>query len=502
MPEMIKKNNQNLPATIYKPSELLGMFTAYLSRQDVNSQVIFLRGIYLKNPKHDSRWSYRYDILRDEDTQTEITLQMTQKQSEELKDGNLVTVGGILGRRVQNNSHIQLMLIVSRIEIVQDQVVDENELKRIELRRKKVALGFKNVDGLLEQKLFSNDRPKVALVFATTSITMADFNAGINAAKSAIDFIEYRVNFSSTNDFTILLKQLDSQGYDVIALVRGGGAKVEAADDLWVLETVVNLKTPIIAAIGHVEEKLFIKQIVDKETPTPNGLGQYFSEMVENVSEKKTRSRAVLTEQIKKQFKDQLEAGQKQNKDLQEKLAKLTKAQEEAVKKHNEQVQALTKAQTEATKRNKEQVEAIQKQHKEQLEKTNKQNEELQKKLTEITKANEVAQKAHAEQLGKLQGQMKAQTEASTKQSKEFNESLKKMQETNTELNKSLQKLTAQNTQAAKDLNAAKEKERQLEKQLEEALAKHKGCSTGCLGIVAAIISISSVACWVICLII
>ena len=45
----------------------------------------------------------------------------------------------------------------------------------------------------------------------------------------------------------------------MIALVRGGGAKVEAADDVNVLETVINLKSAIIAAIGHVEEKLFIK---------------------------------------------------------------------------------------------------------------------------------------------------------------------------------------------------------------------------------------------------
>ena len=139
MNEIITSNPQEAVIKYYKPSELLGMFTAYLSRQDVNSQVIYLRGIYLKNAKHDPRWSYRYDILRDEDTQTEITLQMTQKQSEELKDGNLVTVGGVLGRRVQNNSHIQLMLVVSRIEIVKEQVIDEDEQKRIELRRKKVS---------------------------------------------------------------------------------------------------------------------------------------------------------------------------------------------------------------------------------------------------------------------------------------------------------------------------------------------------------------------------
>ena len=37
---------------------------------------------------------------------------MTQKQSDELKDGNLVTVGGTLGRRVQNNGQIQLILVI------------------------------------------------------------------------------------------------------------------------------------------------------------------------------------------------------------------------------------------------------------------------------------------------------------------------------------------------------------------------------------------------------
>lgn len=227
-------------------------------------------------------------------------------------------------------------------------------------------------------------------------------NVGIQAAKAAIDFDEYRVNFSNSQELCQALKNIDTRGYNVIAIIRGGGGGIEKLDELEVLETVGNMKTAIIAAIGHVKEKLFIKQLADKEAPTPNGLGQYFSDMVENVSEKKTKSRAVLTEQIKKQFKDQLEAGQKQNKELQEKLSKLTKAQEEAVKKHNEQVQALTKA---------------------------------------------------------------------------------------------------QNTQAAKDLQEAKDRARDLEKQLEEALKKNKGCSTGCLGMIAAIVSIASVACWIVCLI-
>ena len=434
-------NNRNLPATIYKPSELLGMFTSYLSQQDVNRQVIYLQGIYLKNPKHDPRWTSRYDILRDENTQTEITLQIPHKLCEDLKDGNLVTVGGVLGRRVQNNSHIQLMLVVSRVEVVQEQAIDENEIKRMELRRKKATTGFRNVDALLEQLLYTDQRPKIALLFAGTSITMTDFiQGGGDIAKAAFDFAEFRANFSRTAELANTIKGIDAQSYSAIAIVRGGGSGIEALDELDILEAVANLKTPFISAIGHPDEKLFIKELADREVSVPNDLGHYFKDMMETVNEKKTKSRAVLTEQIKKQFKDQLEAGQKQNKELQEKLAKLTKTQEET-----------------------------QKQHKEQVEKANKQNEELQKKLTEINKANETAQKTHAEQLGKLQVQLKAQTEASTKQSKEFNESLKKMQDTNGQLQKTLEKMTAQNTQTSKELNEAKDKARMLEKQLTEA---------------------------------
>lgn len=467
MPEIQKTSNQNLPATVYKPSELLGIFTSYLSQTDVNRKVIYLRGIYLKNPKHDPRWNSRYDTLRDEDTQTEITLQIPQRLCDNLKDGNLVQVGGVLGRRAQNNCHIQLMLVVSRIDVVQEQAIDESEIKRMELRQKKASVGFKNVDSLLEQLLYTDQRPQVALVFAQSSITMSDFEAGINAAKSAIDFTERRVNFSNSQELVRTLQALDEFDFSVIALVRGGGGGIEKLDDLDVLETMVNLKTPTIAAIGHVEERLFIKQLVDKCAPTPNGLGQYFSEMVESVSEKKTKSRAVLTEQIKKQFKDQLEAGKKQNEELQKKLAVLTKNQEEATKKHNEQVQALTKAQEEATKKHGEQVQAAQ-----------KQNTQLQEQLKNI-------QKTHKEQLDKLTEAQKTQQEQQKKQAEELSKNLTKMQETNSQLQKNLQTVTTQNTETQKQLMSAVERSKDLERQLSEAKAGNGGNGWKVIAIVA-----------------
>ena len=454
----ITKANQNVPATIYKPSEIIGIFNSILAKQSVNAQVVYLRGVYLASGRQSYN-GYFYDTLRDEDRQEEITMYVTQQQRENLKNGNLVNVGGVLGRNVNNRGQIQIILNVSRIEIVQEQAIDEDEIKRMELRQKKSSVGFKNVDSVLEQLLFTDQRPRVALLFATSSITMSDFEAGINAAKSAIDFMEYRANFSNANEFISTLQSLDRGNFDVIALVRGGGARIESLDDVSVLEQIVSMNTPTIGAIGHVEEKIFIKQLVDKCAPTPNGLGQYFSEMVENVSEKKTRSRAALTEKIKKQFKDQLEAGQKQNKELQEKLKVLTKAQEDSVK-----------AQQEATKKHNEQVQAAQ-----------KQNKELQEQLKGI-------QKSHQEQITKLTEAQKQQQEQQKKQQEELNKSLGKMQESNAQLQKNLAAITTQNTESLKQLAQAKEHAKDLEHKLSEALNK-KGDNSS-LWMIIAIIAI------------
>ena len=452
-------HNNFLPATtVYKPSEIIGIFNSILAKQSVNAQVVYLRGVYLASGRQ-SYSGYFYDTLRDEDRQEEITMYVTQQQRENLKNGNLVNVGGVLGRNVNNRGQIQIILNVSRIEVVQEQAIDENEIKRMELRQKKSSEGFKNVDSILEQLLFVDQRPRVALLFATSSITMSDFEAGINAAKSAIDFVEYRANFSNANELVGTLQSLDKGGFHVIALVRGGGARIESLDDISVLERIVSMNTPIIGAIGHVEEKIFIKQLVDKCAPTPNGLGQYFSEMVESVSEKKTKSRAALTEQIKKQFKDQLEASQKQNKELQEKLKVLTKAQEDSVK-----------AQQEATKKHNEQVQAAQ-----------KQNKELQEQLKGI-------QKSHQEQIAKLTEAQKQQQEQQKKQQEELNKSLGKMQESNNQLQKNLAAITTQNTESLKQLAQAKEHAKDLEHKLSEAINKKGGNSS--LWMLIAIISI------------
>lgn len=298
--------NMTSNVQIFKPSEILNIFSDYLAKNATSSRVIFLRGIYFKK-KFDPSWKNAYDLLKDENDQKEITVVIPASLRDGLKDGSLVQLGGNINRSLKDNGNIQLQLYVTRAEVVQEQAISEEDLKRMEIRNAKSRLGYKNVDSILEDILYRGLRPRVALVFATTSITMSDFNAGKDAASQQIDFTERRVPFSKPQEVAELLKQLDqNNSYDAIALVRGGGGGIEALDDLIVLESVMNLTTPLICAVGHVEEKIFIKNIADKVAPTPNGLGAYFKDMVESVAEKRNKSRAALVEEVKKQYIQQL----------------------------------------------------------------------------------------------------------------------------------------------------------------------------------------------------
>ena len=289
----------------YKPSELIAIFSAALGRQNEFAKLVSLRGIYQQR-QNNPQWAYAYAGLRDESSQEEITLRIPKELYESLTDGNLITVGGILDRKIDPRASVQITLNVTRVEKLQEQAVSLADQKKAELRRHKAQAGFRNVDGVLEKRLLADERPRVALLLANNSITMSDFEAGIQAAKAAIDFTEFRSDFFKAAPLCQCLCEIDSQGFDMMAVVRGGGIGIERLDHLDVLETLSHLTTPVVAAVGHPEERLTFKEIADKEVATPTALGQYLNELVERVAEMKAKSKALLVQQVSKQYADQI----------------------------------------------------------------------------------------------------------------------------------------------------------------------------------------------------
>ena len=320
-----------------------------------------------------------------------MSLKINRQDRQRLKPNSLVQIGGLIELNPFTNGTIQIVVSVTRFEIIKDEFVTEQDIKRSEIRIAKTKRGFKNVDAVLEDKLFRDERPKVALIFASTSITMADFNVGVNAAAVKIDFTELRQSFGKGASLAAFLKQQDEMKFDTIALIRGGGNGIEALDDIAVLQTVSEMETPIICAIGHVGEELFLKSIADKVAPTPNGLGQYFSEMVERVAAKRNNSRAALVQEVKKQFQKQLEDSNKKNKELLDQIEKMTKQQQEQTKANKENIDKLNeqnKKNLEAQqKKNDEALAKFQAQSKQQMEQSQKQNAALQKQLADLSKS-------------------------------------------------------------------------------------------------------------------
>ena len=388
---MPTSSNIPAPANLFKPSEIIGILRNHLATGQVNQKVVCLRGIYFKGGYINQYYRTATDRLVDESTSDELTLSMPLNLRDDLENGNVITVHGILDRSITNKGLIQIVLKVTEVEKIKELAVSEDEIKRTELRRIKSEKGFKNVDSLLESLLFQDKRPQIALVYAETSITNDDFEKGVQAARTHIDFKEYRVSFAKTKMFCQTLKQLDTMNYDVIAIIRGGGAGLEALDEVELLETLVNMNTAWMYGAGHEGEKLFILNIADKAIAIPHALGTYFRDITDGVVQKRNNSRAALVKEVEGQFKKQLEESNKKNKELLTQIDKMTKQQQEQTKANKENIDKLTeqnKKNLEAQqKKNDEALAKIHEQSKQQMEQSQKQNEALQKQLADLSKS-------------------------------------------------------------------------------------------------------------------
>ena len=317
------------------PMQLMSQMNETLSKEsDFFGKIINIKGIF--KPGNGVLYAnYYYDNLKDENTNTQIKFLVPSSIRNRMKPDSLVIARGMVCKRIDAlKSSVELQFRVdSIVEEVKEQAIDKDEVKRIELRQRKVEAGFKNVDSMLESMLLKGERPRVALVLPTTNRVLEDFEHGKRAASLAIDFVDRTVTFTHTSDLCNVLRTLDGLGFNAIALVRGGGIDSKTdVDKPEVIETVVGMRTPFISGLGHAPEIIFLRQVADKWTPNPNALGQYFAEIVEKAAEKRTNSRAALVKEVEKQFKDQLAAEKKNSENLQTQIKQLTKTHEEAQK--------------------------------------------------------------------------------------------------------------------------------------------------------------------------
>lgn len=311
------------PQATYTPASIIECYNNAL-KVNVENTPVLIQGIYQPDSSNRLYGDYYYDKLIEEGGKEILTLKVKPVHRTKIlaEKGKLVTVSGTLSRKVTSNSRIDVFVSLTFILTSQKSAISQDEIKLAELAVKKSRKGFKSVGLLIKQAIFESRKPRVALLFSPHSVVRTEFGNACGNAVQAIDFSIVNTTFANVKETVGILQNIDKE-YDIIALIRGGGSCLEVFSDPVLIEAIVNMSTPVISAVGHAEEKHYLKNVADLTVDTPTALGKFFSDTVEEVVTARVKSKAALTLEVRKSFEEMLEKQTAQIKSQGEQNAKL-----------------------------------------------------------------------------------------------------------------------------------------------------------------------------------
>ncbi|MBQ1468483.1 MAG: exodeoxyribonuclease VII large subunit, partial [Solobacterium sp.] len=151
---------------------------------------------------------------------------------------------------------------------------------------------------LSEEGLFAEEHKKeiplypehIGLVTGKNTAARSDVLTTLQRRWPVAEVHEYPVlvqGTGSAEQITDALKYMDTLGYDVILLVRGGGS----IEDLWsfnsemLARTIYDLNTPIITGVGHEVDFTIADFVADLRAPTPTGAAERCSPDIREVKD-------------------------------------------------------------------------------------------------------------------------------------------------------------------------------------------------------------------------
>lgn len=187
---------------------------------------------------------------------------------------HLVTVRGYLDYNVMD-SRIQPLLILTEVIASQAAPAPDPRLALLERLARKER---KDLPTLLRRAILSGERPRLLLIYAYEGIVDHDVEKALGDRRAAYQIEEHRIRFTP-EALAHYLEQADLRGYAAIGIVRGGGSGLEVFDHPRLVETVLALRTPLIAAIGHAKDQTLVAAAADWRVETPSLLGTRLGEL-------------------------------------------------------------------------------------------------------------------------------------------------------------------------------------------------------------------------------
>ncbi len=278
-------------AEIGLSSDLLGcktpaeIISCYVDRNRITeSGITKVRGIYEKSDDSDSFRQWFFDKLIDETSRASLKILIGKNLRDYLVSGDTVEmIGTISDYPFVDNGLLQVQMRVIRCEQAKELFVSKIENDKYRLRRNKLSEGYRDVTRILTDLVDSKKKPRIVLVYPSQTVADTDLNNALGEAKDYFLFEKRNVPFSNPEEVVRVLDECDRNNcYDLVCLVRGGGSGLQNIDDIEVLSKVVKMKTPVLTALGHADDQLFINSIADMSKDTPTALGTYFRKVAED----------------------------------------------------------------------------------------------------------------------------------------------------------------------------------------------------------------------------
>lgn len=175
---------------------------------------------------------------------------------------------------------VYFSLVVTAEEELDNLLADR--IRCYELVRDKLRKPVKKLPDLYNITHHKGERVKIGLIMPEKSVAWEDIKVGLGEDIRYFDIKKYHVSFHNSQALAEVIEEVDSKGYDLFAIARGGGASEDLGklDQSDIVAALVKAKTPYIAAVGHYIDKLFIKDVSDISCSVPNDLGHRLSKLV------------------------------------------------------------------------------------------------------------------------------------------------------------------------------------------------------------------------------
>jgi exonuclease VII large subunit len=283
----------------YTPHALLHTLGNSLQSPLFN-EVFRIKGIY-KYGKGVNYNGVYYDILRDEQSESNVTLMTPERLRTSLSEGQLIEVSAFLTKRFQASSgRIDLILTLNELFSRKTNPVNEEETKALAVLRQKASLGYKDADSYIRKRLFAQQNIRITILVGMTAIVDQDIKHQIREAAVAYHIEYIRINLAQPAEIIRALKGYSDT--DILVIARGGGENLSVFDNPTLAETALTIRPIFITAIGHSTDEPLLQKIADKSFITPTALGQYFHDLYNRTTDEFNDSRAKLIGDLTKQI--------------------------------------------------------------------------------------------------------------------------------------------------------------------------------------------------------